>query len=484
MIDSLSQTEVEEIGRILTRRSLTRFTKTVWKEFQSTPFHESYYSVLNSFAHKKIKNLIVTVPPQHGKSAGSSKYLPSYLLGLNPDLNIALMSYSTTFARKFNRQIQRIIDSDEYREIFPDTFLNSSNVTTVSRGYLRNADEFEVVGHTGSFKSIGREGALTGNPVDLMIYDDLYKDAMEANSPVIRDNIVEMHKTVTETRLHNNSQHLIVFTRWNIDDLIGWLKKNYKVIELDSLDNLLPYDQQNGVYYLLNYEAIKTGEATALDQRNAGEALFPQRHSLERLQMKQINDPFVFSCMYQGNPKDKEGFLYSEFNTYKKLPEVIIKKANYTDTADEGDDFLCSVDYVVDNMKNIYVIDIIFTQESMEVTEQSVPNMMIRSGTKEADVESNAGGRSFARTIQKEIPKIPVRWFHQSKNKESRILTNASQVNKFIYFPEGWNLLFPKFYDHITGYKKKFSANKHDDGADIKKGIIEKNIHSGGFYVK
>lgn len=457
----------------LARRHLLDFTKRLWPQFQATEFHTSYYKVLHLFAIGKIKKLIVTIPPQHGKSQGSSKYLPAYMLGINPDLNIALMSYSTTYARKFNRHLQRVIDTDQYRGVFPDTELNSSNVNTISRGYLRNADEFEVIDHTGSFKTIGREGALTGNPVDVMIFDDLYKDAMEGNSPTIRDNVIEMYKTVAETRLHNDSQQLCVFTRWHEEDLIGWLQKNYNVITLNSIDQINDIKDWNNTWVKINFEAIKETEPTELDPRDIGEPLFPERHSKQRLESKQKNDPIVFGCMFQGDPQPKEGLLYSEFKTYEALPEVR-KRANYTDTADEGADYLCSVCYNVGVDGFSYVTDVIYSNESMEKTEQSVPLMLDRNNTRDCMIESNNGGRGFARVIDAKAVNTTVKWFHQSQNKEARILTNSSQVNDKIIMPVDWKQRWPIFAQHLVTYKRLFRANKHDDAPDTLTGIFEK----------
>ena len=122
-------------------------------------FHEAYYRVLEAFAAGRVRRLIVTMPP-------------AYLLGCNPDLRIAIASYSASLASKFNRRVQRIIDSPEYAAFFPET--------TIKRGarppeYLRTADEVEIIGHRGGLLSVGREGALTGNRVDCFILDDLYR---------------------------------------------------------------------------------------------------------------------------------------------------------------------------------------------------------------------------------------------------------------------------------------------------------------------
>lgn len=474
----------DEVLDELARRNLLDFTKRLWPQFHATTFHENYYKVLDLFCKFKIKNLIVTIPPQHGKSQGSSKYSPAYIFGKCPDKNIALMSYSTTFARKFNRHLQRVMDTPEYKSIFPDTYLNDSNVATISRGFLRNADEFEIVNHKGSFKAIGREGALTGNPVDIMIFDDLYKDAMEGNSPIVRDNVIEMIKSVAETRLHNDSQQLYVFTRWHEEDAIGYLEKTYEVINLKSLDDILPIEDQEGIFYKINFEAIKETDPTDLDPREIGEALYPQRHSLNRLLAKQKTDEGLFGCMYQGDPKPKVGLLYGDFNTYKELPTVIKSKDNYTDTADSGDNYLCSVCYDLTPDKFIYVTDIVYSQQGMEITEDQVSLMLKRNMTKRAHIESNNGGKGFARVIKKNCPEVTILDFTQSQNKEARILTNASEVTKWILFPIDWETRWPLFANHLKNYKRLFAANKYDDAADVVTGIIEKTQLAVKFYFK
>ena len=101
------------------------------------------------------------MPPQHGKSEGSTRRLPAYLLGKNPDRKVVVSSYNATFARKFNRDIQRIIDDKEYYKLFPETVLNQSNVVAISDSWLRNSEEFEIVNNKGSLKAVGRGGALT-----------------------------------------------------------------------------------------------------------------------------------------------------------------------------------------------------------------------------------------------------------------------------------------------------------------------------------
>lgn len=460
----------------LCRASFPMFAGAMREELRLTPMHITYYTILEAFARGMVRRLIISMPPQHGKSEGCTRLLPAYLLGINPDLRIAIASYSDTFAKKFNREIQRIIDTPDYRTIFPDTTLNRSNAVTVASNHLRNASEFEIVGHNGSLKVVGRGGGLTGNRVDVMILDDLYKDALEGNSPTIRDAVYEWYTSVVRTRQHNNSQELIVFTRWHEEDLIGEILKREPYVEIKSLADLRDIPHRTWAY--LNFEAIKENEPTEIDPRQPGEPLWEERHSLEALNERRAFDPHTFEALYQGHPTSKFGLLYGAWQTYSELPTEIVRYANYTDTADTGDDYLCSICYVVGKDGNCYVTDVLFTKESMEVTEEATAMLLTRNNTRVAYIESNNGGRSFARTIQRLVPRVKVEWFHQSGNKESRILTNSATAQHNIFMPADWSVRFPEFFHHLTTFRRSFKANAHDDGADAITGIAEREYQT------
>ena len=92
-------------------------------------------------------------------------------LGLDPDCRVAIASYSGTLASKFNRRVQRILESQEYAAFFPDTSIKRG---AKPPGYIRTADEVEIIGRRGGLLSVGREGSLTGNRVDCFVLDDLY----------------------------------------------------------------------------------------------------------------------------------------------------------------------------------------------------------------------------------------------------------------------------------------------------------------------
>lgn len=430
--------------------------------------------------------------PTHN-SQGSSRFLPADMLGLFPDLKMCICSYAATIAKDFNRDVQRLIDNDKYRAIFPDTNLNGSNVVTVASNYLRNSDVFEIVNHVGSLRVVGRGGSLTSKTVDVMIFDDLYKDSSEANSPQIRQTAWDWYTKVARTRLHNESQQLIVFTRWHPDDIIGKIIETEKVITVESWADL--ENVPSGAWVLVNFEAIKTGQPTEIDARESGEPLWPARHSLERLLSAKSLDPVGFQCLYQGDPGNAEGKLYQPFKTWVEKSDYgqYIRSGCYVDVADEGDDYLFAATYdIVKSPNQIWnehnkrfepllfalITGIEYTDESTEVTTVTVPRLMNEKGTQKAWIESNNGGSQFEKTVKKKVRALTVP-FYQGANKESRIVTNAPFVNQHIVFPLGWETQYPKFYEHITSFLRKFDANAHDDDADGLTGIYEKEIADG-----
>lgn len=434
-----------------------------------------------------------TFIPTHN-SEGSSRKLPAFMLGLNPDRKICIGSYAATIARDFNRDVQRIIDTPRYRELFPGTYLNGSNVVTMSNTYLRNSDIIEMVGRKGSLRVVGRGGSLTSKTVDVSILDDVYKDYAEGNSPIVRAAAWKWYTTVVRTRLHNDSQELIVFTRWHDDDLIGRIEKSGEtIIDVKCWADL--EDVTPGAWVRINFEGLKTGEPTEIDPREPGAALWESRHSKQKLEAQKALDPVQFQCLYQGNPGSAEGRLYQPFKTWVEKSDygTYIRSGAYIDVADEGDDLLFAATYDVYKSDNLFfnektkrmepilfalITDMEMTDENTDVTTVTVPAMINRNGTQKAWVESNNGGAGYEKVIKKKVRAITDP-FYQGGNKESRIITASAMVNQHIIMPFGWETRYKAVYDHVTGFLRNFGANTHDDPEDGLTGIYEKEIADG-----
>ncbi len=302
----------KEISKHIAKYDFREFVEYTKSDYQFNWHHDLLIEYIQKFAEGKIKKLMVFMPPQHGKSELTSRRLPAFLLGTNPKLKVIGCSYSASLATSFNRDVQRIIDSDEYGDIFPDTQLNGSNIRTAAIGsYLRNSDIFEIVGHKGFYKSVGVGGSLTGTPADIGIIDDPIKDALEAESQTYRARVWDWFTQVFLTRLHNDSQIIVTQTRWNLDDLSGRILK--------TLNN-------NNEWTVLSLPAIAEGKLSEQDPREIGEALWEEKHSINRLNEIKSANPRAFHALYQQDPKPFEGGLvYPRFKTITQTEFDAIK---------------------------------------------------------------------------------------------------------------------------------------------------------------
>ena len=480
----------ELVVRYMASKRLVNFARYMKPKLDMSPFHKTYYEILDRFAHKQIKRLIVSVPPQHGKSEGSSRMLPAFLLGLNPDLKIVIGSYNADVAQNFNRDVQRIVKGEAYKAVFPNTRINEGRVR-VDNVYRCNADLTEIIGQDGSLAAVGRNGSLTSRTVDISILDDVYKDFQEANSPTIRSIAWNWYTTVVRSRLHNDSQELIVFTRWHEDDLIGRLEKNgEKIIYVKSWQDI--EQAPKNAWILINFPAMKIGAATELDPREEGQHLWPAKHSLEELEAIRRLDPVNFECLYQGDPGSAEGRLYSEFKTYTNKEDygTFIRRGAMIDPAGRGTDFHCSVTYDIykssttmfnevthkwEHILFALVTDIVFTDEGAEVTEPLTIRQLAANNTQVAHIESNSGGDSFADNIAKRT-RTKIEKHFTSSNKEGKIVANAAAVNRSIIFPLGWDKLWPSAYNQLTRFLRYFKGNAHDDMPDVLSEIYLREI--------
>lgn len=296
------------LSRELATLDYKEFVPYVNPRYSMQWFHATIAEHLQSFADGSIKKLMVTMPPQHGKSQLSTRLLPPYLFGRNPDLKIAVLSYSADKARKFSREIQLLLTSDEYQNVFPGIHL----ATGKDQAAVRTQAEFDIVGHLGSLKAVGRRGPLTGDPVDVVILDDLFKDNIEAKNPHIREQTwADWIIPVVESRLHNDSQMLYVTTRWDEDDPSGRFLDRDGYYSLDNPDG----------WVLLNFPALKTSNPETYDQRETGEALWPAKHSRHRMEQIRKNSPGTFEALYQGDPKPStESIIFSDWVEIDEWP--------------------------------------------------------------------------------------------------------------------------------------------------------------------
>jgi hypothetical protein len=198
------------------RESILDFTTYTYPGYEVNWHHQLICEHLDRFATQRDQRLMVFVQPRSGKSELVSRRLPAFLLGRDPDAAIIAASYGADLARRMNRDVQRIIDDEAYRRLFPGTTLTGKNVRSDAHGsYLRNSDMFEVVGRKGYYMGVGVGSAVTGMGGRYLLMDDPVKNRKEANSATYRQSIWEWYTSTFYTRLAPGGNILLTVTRWH-----------------------------------------------------------------------------------------------------------------------------------------------------------------------------------------------------------------------------------------------------------------------------
>ena len=451
LIYAMDQAEIE-----LSRDDFWEFCKTLAPDYYTDEkIHlEELCTTLQLFYEHKLlkhdgtfyKKLIIEMPPQHGKSRTLTNFT-AWVFGQNHEERVITGSYNDELAQDFSRYtrdiVQAVSNTGEivFSDVFPDVKIKRGDASY---------KHWALINQFFSYKGTGVNGTVTGKGATLRIIDDPVKSAEVAYNETALDKLWTWYTgTWISRRGGPLVMDIICNTPWAKKDITG------RLLEL-----------QPDEWYRLSMPVIQDEVMlcdTILDREAYAE-------------IEAVADPHILAANYLMQRLDIKGRLYSGFKTYLELPEGTTGTVSYTDTADEGDDFLCSV---VAKTHGLfwYVTDVIYTQEAQEVTEVSVSDMLIRNESTFDMVESNNGGRAFARNLIRIIKdrgsRSFIRWFHQSKNKIARILTQSSTVQKYVLFPEGWKNKWPVFYDAVINYQKE-GKNKHDDAPDTLTGLVEK----------
>lgn len=193
--------------------------------------HKALCDRLSRLKDERSKRLIISVPPQRGKSEIVSRKLGIWWLGNFPDAKIIMASYAAELANSFNKDAQHTVSTDAYKAIFPDIVTGHTDRNLV----LRN-NQMQT-GQGGQLYSVGVGGTTTGKSAGsvgknassgLFIIDDPTKDLTEAFSEVHREKVKSWYQAVVSTRIHGGSHIIVMHTRWHADDLTGWLLERDK----------------------------------------------------------------------------------------------------------------------------------------------------------------------------------------------------------------------------------------------------------------
>lgn len=447
-MNNIIKEELRKQARLeLARRDFFDYCKLMASDFykEDREFLKDVCYQLQNFYQSNEKICVINMPPRHGKSRTAGKFV-EWALGINPNEKIMTGSYNETLSGTFAKSVRDTIASEKtegvtvYNDVFPNTKIKYGEASS-SKWALEGSGQ-------ANYLATSPTGTATGFGCTLMIIDDLIKNVQEAYNETVLQKQIDWFNNTMLSRTETGFKLIIIMTRWSSNDLAGYILENFENVRH------------------INYKAVQD-DGTMLCEDILNEEDY-------KLKTKNMNKDIIYAN-YQQEPIDIKNRLYSKFKTYEKLPPLHYIM-NYTDTADEGSDFLCSIDYGVYN-KEYYILDVLYTQKPMEFTEPETAKMMTNDNVGYANIESNNGGRGFARNVERELKQLKnnhtkIHWFHQSENKVARILSNSTAVMNNIYFPINWEDRWKDFAHHIKHYVRD-GKNEHDDAEDCLTGVYE-----------
>lgn len=444
----------------LAKKSFWHFCKLSNPDFykENRPHLRNMCELLQQFYEGSDENLlIINLPPRHGKSYTATLFV-EWALGKNPSEKIMTASYNESLSSRFSKTVREHISESKvdpyktvYNDVFPDTKIKYGDAAVSC---------WSLEGQYASYLATSPGGTATGFGASLLLIDDIIKNSEEAYNENVKDKIWSWYTNTMLSRVEKGGKQIIIMTRWATDDLAG------RIIESCERDNRK--------YIHINMKALQDDGSMLCDD-------LCDHNKFVQISKDMAAD--IVAANYQQEPVDIKGRLYTSFKTYDNIPIdsngncLFTRVSAYCDTADQGSDFLCNIIYGEYN-NEAYVLDVIYTDEAMEITEPLVAKALYDNNVNVALIESNNGGRGFARSVERILNqdlhsnKTKIKWFHQSQNKQARILSNSTWVMDHIYLPNNWKNKYPEFYKALNKYQKA-GKNAHDDAPDAITGVAE-----------
>lgn len=455
-----------EAKKSLARKNFFDFCNLMAPDFykKSRKYLVSLCDQMQDFYNSEDDILIINMPPRHGKSRTASLFT-EWVFGQNRNEKVMTGSYNETLSTTFSKSVRNAImeiKAEKERIVYSDIFPN----TRIKRGDGAMS-LWGLEGGYNNYLATSPGGTATGFGCSLMIVDDLIKNAEEANNENVLEKHWEWFTNTMLSRLEEGGKIIIIMTRWASGDLAGRAIKHFETEKKKCRQILMKAVQDDGSMLC---DEVLSKATYEMKSRAMGED--------------------IASANYQQIPIDAKGKLYSKFKTYVNIPSdengnsLFSRICSYCDTADEGSDYLCNIVFG-EYKKEAYILDILYTKAPMEVTETQTAKMLYENNVNVANIESNNGGRAFARNVERIYRELfknnrcRISWFHQSKNKKARILSNSAWVMDHIYFPENWRDRWPDYYKAMNSYQKE-GKNKNDDAPDATTGVAEIIIEKSG----
>lgn len=413
--------------------------------------------------------VMVNLPPQVGKTSFSGELLPFWLLGMFPDLRIILVTYSDDYSRMRGSQVRNMMQT--YGPKLFGVDVDPKN---------QSSADWTIAGHRGGMLSVGIGSQITGRSGDVIIIDDIIKNAEEAASITTkRKQLLEYDGTI-RTRLQPGGTILITATRWAEDDLSGALRERQEAP-----------DYEGDRYEVLSFAAIaepEDDEEVGDDWRDAlgraeGEPLqcrftkpgeeWPKNHFYR---IRKSIDSFSFSCLFQQSPTSREGGMFPKGKWSWFDPDdhpYIVQRMRVWDLAatEGGGDFTVGSLVGKDVDGEWYVLDVIRVRRSADAVRSLVHSTAQTDGfvTGIRIEEARDGAGKSVVEFYKNDPMLRAYDVDKVKaegSKESRAMPYSSlQQAGHVHLPNGadWVKLFVDEHKQMMGDGRR---PKHDDQID------------------
>jgi predicted phage terminase large subunit-like protein len=408
-------------------------------DYEIKQYHRVMADKLEKVEKGEIRRLMLWLPPRHGKSTMSSIFFPAWYMGRNPTRQVILSAYNTALATRFGKQVRDIVASPQYGAIFPESRVRKDS----------QAADCWYTEAGGVVLSSGIGGGITGWGADLLGIDDPLRDPSEAYSQTIKDGIWDWYGQAAYTRLMPGGAVIGTMTRWAEDDLGGRIMEQAK--------------KSGEEWEVVRFPAL--AEEKDLLGREVGEALWPERYPVERLQEIKMILGDQFSSLYQQSPFVAGGNIFKKewwqfYSGLMKCDEVV----QSWDTAfkeEERNDFSVCTTWGYKH-PNIYLLDRFKKKMEFPELKRMADVLAQRWRPRGLLVEDSASGQSLIQELRRESvwPVIPVK--HDGRSKESRAhaVTPLVQGGR-VYLPEGTG-----WVEEYIMEMAKFPKGAHDDDVD------------------
>lgn len=413
--------------------------------YELQPYHKKIIEALERVERGECKRLMISVPPQHGKSRLSSEWYPAWTLWRDPFQNVMLGSYSASLSENFSRKTRELIRSDLYRKLFGDVL--KEDMQGIEQWFTKK---------WGSYAATSVWGSFTGKPATKIIIDDPHKDQEEAMSPLQRAKVRDWYTSVVLSRVREETAIVIIMTRWHEDDLC------WRLLEKEG-------DERE----VLNIPVYNDDWTT----------IRPKQHPAELVEKKRATmwEP-MFQAMYMGDPVNEWGWDFkSEYFqyydrwevfdddtlTYKKELDIITFIDPAISQKQNADSTTITTIGIDKKSNNIYIIDLRRGKRLPDqIIQETFEAVALYAPTK-VWIEINQYQKMLELEIKKDMRRrnsfFVLEWLRSAMNKEAKIvsvLQNRYANLSIIHPKRGKNI------NELEAELMKFPNGKHDDCID------------------